>query len=387
MIGDLVQATLDVGDGESRNQSDSYADCYTFSGSAGDQIDISMSSDDFDTVVYLSNEEGEVLADDDDGGDGTNSRIFSFELPSNDPFAIEATSFSGGVVGSYTLALTRFETPACVPISYGQTVEGSLEASDAESRIRTDSRADCYTFSANEGDLIGVSLSSDAFDAYVSLLDASDEVLTSDDDGGLGIDSRIVLFRAPATGTFSIEATSYGSGEAGSYTLILTRTEAPECTAISYGQTLEGSLDLSDTTSVARTDSRADCYTFSSMADEGIIVSIISDDFDTYLSLLDPSGQIIASDDDGGEGSDSRIPEEGTLTIPSTGDYTIEVTSYFSDETGTYSLTLQRVDALSLAVTVPSPEGKAKPDPYARVPKGPPGKFVKKALPSKKTTQ
>ena len=157
--------------------------------------------------------------------------------------------------------------------------------------------------------------------------------------------------------------------------------EAPECTPISFGQTLTGSLDLSDVPSVARTGSRSDCYTFSSVADEGIIVSIISNDFDTYLSLLDPSGQVIASDDDGGEGSDSRIPEEGTLTIPATGDYSIEVTSFFSDETGTYSLTLQRVDALSLMTTVTSPADKSKPDPYPGGSKDEAGKIVKKSSP------
>ena len=383
MIGDVIQGALEIGDGESRNRSGSYADCHTFSGAAGDRIDISMSSDDFDTYFFLLDATGEVLASDDDGGDGSNSKILSFELPSTGTFAIEATSFSAGAIGPYLLALTRFETEACVPIGYGQTLEGSLAAGDAKSRNRTDSQAACYTFSATVGDRITISLNSDEFDTYVFLLDAAGGVLASDDDGGEGTGSQIVSFPAPLTGTFAIEATSYSGGATGTYTLMLMRSDPPECTPLSYGQTLEASLAPSDATSTIRTGSHADCYTFSAAPDDQIVVSMTSGEFDTYLYLMDPTGQVIAFNDDGGGGTDSRIPEAGAVAIPATGIYSIEATSFFSNQTGTYSLTLQRAAALPLTITAPSPEGKTKPDPYARPFKGQPGKPVQKGMPQK----
>ena len=359
-VGDAVTGVLEESDAESRNRSESRADCYTFSGTAGDRVDISLTSDDFDTYLYLLNADGDVVADDDDGGDGVNSRITSLELPSTETFVIEATSFSGSSTGNYTLVLTRFESATCTPISYGETVTGTLGLFDDESRNQTDSRADCYTFSAVEGDRISVSLSSDDFDTYVFLSDALGDVVASDDDGGDGINSRIVSFPAPSTGTFTIEATSYFGGT-GTYSLTLTRTETADCTTLVYGQTIEGSLASGDSASVFRTGSNADCYTFSATADDAIVISMSSDDFDTYLYLIDPSGQELTSNDDGGDGTNSRIPGSGTTTIPATGDYSIEATSFFSGETGAYSLTLQRIDALSLVITESSPNLKAEP--------------------------
>ena len=376
-LGDVVTGILEAGDAESRNRSESRADCYTFSGTAGDRVDISLNSDDFDTYLYLLDADGEVVVSDDGGGDGGNSRITSFALPSTETFAIEATSFSGSSTGTYTLTLTRFESATCTPISYGQTLEGSLEATDDESRNQTDSLADCYTFSAVEGDRISVSLSSNDFDTYVFLSDALGEVVASDDDGGDGINSRIVSFPAPSTGTFSIEATSYFGGT-GTYTLTLTRTETVDCTTLVYGQTIEGSLAAGDAASVFRTGSNADCYTFSATAGDAIAISMNSDDFDTYLYLIDPSGQELTSNDDGGDGTNSRIPGSGTTTIPATGDYSIEATSFFSGETGAYSLTLQRIDALSLILTESSSNLKAKSASARRLPKAPPDDPVKK---------
>jgi transposase-like protein len=52
--------------------------------------------------------------------------------------------------------------------------------------------------------------------------------------------------------------------------------------------------------------------------------------------------------------------------IPSAGTYTIEATSFSSAETGTYSLTLMRVDAISSAIASPSGNGNAKPEPCVK---------------------
>jgi hypothetical protein len=56
--------------------------------------------------------------------------------------------------------------------------------------------------------------------------------------------------------------------------------------------------------------------------------------------LKDPSGKVIASNDDGGGGTNSRIPAStGTFTLPAiTGTYVIEVTTYSSGKTGAYTV-------------------------------------------------
>ena len=64
---------------------------------------------------------------------------------------------------------------------------------------------------------------------------------------------------------------------------------------------------------------------------------------DTYLYLLDPNGNVIAENDDIVlvSQTNSRIPQDGTLfTLPQTGNYIIESTSFDNNATGGYTLTL-----------------------------------------------
>jgi uncharacterized protein (TIGR03437 family) len=62
---------------------------------------------------------------------------------------------------------------------------------------------------------------------------------------------------------------------------------------------------------------------------------------DSYLYLVGPNGQVIASDDDGGGRPNSRIPAgTGTLTLPASGTYTIEATTFSASEQGAFTLTL-----------------------------------------------
>ncbi|MEL6148169.1 MAG: PPC domain-containing protein [Chloroflexota bacterium] len=63
---------------------------YTFQGTAGQVVDIEMSSDEFDTLLYLFSPGGERIAINDDF-DGTNSRIMNVELPETGLYLIFAT--------------------------------------------------------------------------------------------------------------------------------------------------------------------------------------------------------------------------------------------------------------------------------------------------------
>ncbi|MEC5399078.1 kelch repeat-containing protein [Uliginosibacterium sp. H1] len=84
-------------------------------------------------------------------------------------------------------------------------------------------------------------------------------------------------------------------------------------------------------------------YTFNAAPGNLVSIQLSSSAFDTYVYLKNPSGTVIAANDDGGGGTNSRIPAgSGVFTLPagSAGVYSIEVTSYYSGSTGAYSLTL-----------------------------------------------
>jgi GH25 family lysozyme M1 (1,4-beta-N-acetylmuramidase) len=98
----------------------SFYDLYTFNGTAGQQISISMSAG-FDTYLFLLTPDGSVLASDDDGGGGTNSRIPTtsgfIALPVSGTYSIAANSFGAGVTGPYTLTLAGATPSAVVQFS------------------------------------------------------------------------------------------------------------------------------------------------------------------------------------------------------------------------------------------------------------------------------
>ena len=76
-------------------------------------------------------------------------------------------------------------------------------------------------------------------------------------------------------------------------------------------------------------------FTFSHSTTRAISIDLGSDDTDTYLYVLDNRGNIIEINDDGGVGFNSRL----NLTLPA-GDYIIEATTFGSNETGNFVLTV-----------------------------------------------
>jgi len=116
-------------------------------------------------------------------------------------------------------------------------------------------------------------------------------------------------------------------------------------TPISIGQTINGALTTSSCRSPIRGSSYySDRYSFNASAGQQVAVLLRSATFDTYLYLLGPSGAVIAEDDDGGggtDGTDSRIPPgSGFFTLPSSGTYIIEATSFGQNVTGNYTVGL-----------------------------------------------
>ena len=85
-------------------------------------------------------------------------------------------------------------------------------------------------------------------------------------------------------------------------------------------------------------------YTFTGTAGATITLTTHGTDtlpLDTVLFLLDPSGKVVASNDDGPNPPDAQI----TFTLPASGTYTAEVSTYKPGATGSYTLTLACVAA------------------------------------------
>ncbi len=116
--GQTVNGNLQTGD--CKDSYNTFYDAYTFSGTAGQKIYVTMNSSQFDTYLYLI-QGSIILTEDDDGGGGRNSRIPAtsgfLTLPTTGTYTILANAYSEGETGSYTLSLGSTCTYSISPTS------------------------------------------------------------------------------------------------------------------------------------------------------------------------------------------------------------------------------------------------------------------------------
>ena len=333
-VGQTVNGTLTVSDACSIGCSGCFADLYEFSLSKSQALVITLDSIDFDAFLRVLDSSGSEVTIDDDDGAGMNSRISrTFEAGT---YRIEATTFSSDEKGDYTLSLSGVPPPTKTPISVGETVSGTLTVSDGGSVGCLGCLTDLYEFTLNTSQDLLVRLDSTDFDAFLRVLDSTGETVVANDDGGAETNSRLLF--TFVVGTYRIEATTFSAEEEGAYTLSLEEAPVPTVTPISVGETASGTLDFLDGRSLGCTGCFADQHEFSLSSSQALVIRLDSTDFDAFLRVLDSNGTEVAIDDDGGEGTNSRLSRTFAK-----GTYRIEATTFSADEEGDYTVSLAEV--------------------------------------------
>lgn len=106
--------SIAYGDTVSAVRSPNQDDNYIFTGSAGDEVEILLVSEDYDTYLELHGPDGVVVAQDDDSAGNLDSLI-NTTLPTSGDYTIVARAFSESDAGSYTLTLTSSSVAAPAP--------------------------------------------------------------------------------------------------------------------------------------------------------------------------------------------------------------------------------------------------------------------------------
>lgn len=364
--GRTVEGQIAEGDATAADDAYRYDD-YLIRARAGQRLEAVMRSADFDAYLEVFQQgDAEILARDDDGlGEGTDSRL-RFTTDRAGTYVLRARTLSGVEGGAYTLGLSQ-RPPAGRPprptsIRVGQSIEGALTARDPE----TDNGEayDAYSFRARAGERFVMDLVSEDFDPVVRVgrmrAGEFDELAMNDDTLETGLNSRLI-FTAGETGDYIIRATPLGAGNEGAYTLTLGR--GPELAAaqtIEVGGSVDGSLAEDDGKGAG--GSTADVYRFSGQEGQRVRIDMSSDEFDTYVELFDAGHVSLAEDDDGADGTNSRL----VYTLPRTGDYFIEARA-FTESTGRYSLSIAEVEpekapeALTFGSTIQGEISQADP--------------------------
>jgi len=307
---------------------------WTLDGHRGQRITIDLMASEFDPYLVLRDEAGYPIGSDDDSGEGNNARLHVV-LPRDGRYSIVVTAFNEMSRGRYTLAVTSWDVPnapapgATSSLTIGTPVDGVLEPGD---EIAGDGPfQDRWTVDARAGQRLRVDMHSGDFDSYLVLLDPAGQRIAYDDDSGEGNDASLG-FRAATAGRYTILATSYqDTPQVGAYRLTLSEETGnfadPGAVAVlAPGPAQEGRLETGDATGNRGLEDR---WTFDGRAGQLARIDVISSSFDTYAVLLQ-NGTPLDSNDDGGEGNNSRL----TTILPRSGSYTVAVSAYAQGSAG-----------------------------------------------------
>lgn len=223
VIGELSQ------DSQTLDRDDSYYNVHSFEAQAGVAITIEMKSKDFDTYLILVGPNGEVIAHNDDGSDGTNSSL-SVNLPLTGTYQIFANSYDTEESGQYvltwefteTVSTDRQETPAQSPqpSQFGQNLSISSEIAansvtgqlSPSSQVTDDSRYfNVHTFEGIEGATVLIRMTSDDFETYLALGRTDGSIIAQNTDWSWR--NSQIIETLPYSGTYQIVATHYLSEE------------------------------------------------------------------------------------------------------------------------------------------------------------------------------
>lgn len=212
-------------------------------------------------------------------------------------------------------------------ISLNNTVAGRLGSNS--DRLPDGSYFNAYAFEGQQGQHIVVEMSSQEVEPYLILLSQANGTLQLLDSTDIADSYHARLeMTLPTNGMYIILANAYAEGQVGRYNLSLSEMG-------NYLLRQNGRLAVGD--AVAPDETLFDSYQFEGLGGQSITITVESQDFNTYLLVVDSVGRILADNDDS---NPSTTNSELSLRLPATGAYTIIVNGYSTTDQGEYTLTI-----------------------------------------------
>lgn len=287
-----------------------------------------------DPLIVLYGPDGAEVARDDDGGEGLNAGL-EYSAATGGAHYLEVRGFiEESAEGRYAIQLT--------PGEIGDNVEtaDALEpnAEPRASLIGAAGDIDWFAINLVEGRpyRINADRTDDELDPLLRLLDEKGVEIADDDDGGAGVNAY--LSHTSVTGGLYYIAVSGFSDSVGHYTLRVSDTDVPG----NLGT--DDALDAAGDDRLGRIDLAGDLDTYRVDLEAGTRYQIeLSGEGDTpladpFLTLLGVEGQIITTDDDSGDGPDSRL-----IFAPETTDSYYIQASGLGGATGSYRVSVAPV--------------------------------------------
>ncbi len=303
-----------------------------------------------DPFLVLYGPDGTEVARDDDGGEGLNA-FLEYTAATAGSYYIEARGFVDEAEGRYAVSITPGEigsTPdAAQPISANGDPRTSF--------IGTAGDVDWFILEMIEGRPYRINVESAEpgalADPMVTLYDSTGTQVSSDDDGGRGLNAYL-SFASPTGGPYFVGVSSYGDEGTGRYQIRVVDTDVP-----GHAYTDE-SLDAADDGRASRIDMPGDVDVFRVTLEAGATYQIevnsttqngLGNPFVAVVqegiveadaqnaAVIRDGGRRVASNDDGGAGRNARL----TFRPEASGDFLIQA-SGVGGSTGNYEIKIVR---------------------------------------------
>jgi hypothetical protein len=334
----------------SSGDDDVATDAYALRLTAGQEVQIDLSSSEFDPKLELYSPGGEKVMEDDDGGPGTSARV-RFTAPRAGVYQIRAMPLQSGGLGAYTLRAGArpavVPMPAPRPLVLGAAVAGAITATTPS--YETDGeevRAVRYSFNAAAGSVYRVTATKKGdseLDPRISVGKLRNGVIEDpkmDDDGAGELNSSL-RFRPETSGVYVVEVSGVGEG-LGAYDVKVVQTPPDRAPGNPIPMTLgtEYKGSLADGGPRRSDDTLFAGYSITLKAGERVTFDLKKEGETT----LDPKLEIgrgtlsafeqISEDDDGGKDLNARI----RFVAPSDGTYILRATAVAEGNEGAFTL-------------------------------------------------
>jgi hypothetical protein len=355
--------TENLADGDSTDETGAFVDSYSYDFEAGQKATVVLSSLEFDPYLVVTTPSGENFVNDDFENQFGMARV-DFDVTESGTYTISATSYEKGEQGAYQIAISN--VGATSPETTVNATTGELFTDYQQGSLSPGDRTyesgefyDAYNYDFSEGQIFIVDAFSSEFNTYLQAVAPSGEQVYNDDyatDGSstdAGLDLEIT-----ESGTWTIYVSSSKVGETGTYDFYISEYDPNTQTTTDTTNTTDVQASAQDISVTDMTSTKAresnigvleagdstlddgsyvDYYSVDLTAGQEAVISLVSADFNTYLGVMTPSGEILELDEQE-DASRSRI----TLNVEETGVWYVIVTSISAGEEGNYLLSIKK---------------------------------------------